>query len=65
MPRKVQQQKLSGALAVLLDEATRLVALNATPCAEAAEVEAISAAGAASQGARRLPLPLGCLEPGW
>lgn len=60
-----QQQKLIGALAALLDEATHLIALNAADAAEAAAGAA--GAGAGSEEARRrlLPLPLGCLEPDW
>ena len=65
-----QQQKLSGALAALLDESTHLIALNATDAAaDAAEAAAAGAAGAGGDagGARRrlLPLPLGCLEADW
>ena len=65
-----QQQKLSGALAALLDESTHLIALNATDAAaDAAEAAAAGAAGAGGDagGARRrlLPLPLGCLGADW
>ena len=72
-PLSAQQQKLSGALAALLDEATRLIALNATDAAEAEGAAGAGGAGAgaasaaASEGAPRRPppLPLGCLEVGW
>jgi len=63
------QQKLSGALAALLDEATHLIALNATDAAaDAAEAGAAAGAAAAAgaePGRRVPPLPLGCLAAVW